>query len=121
MTMGCRQVVRHRFLVPVCAGSNPAIPANKSSRLLSAIFIGREFSKSKRTRRLRRVQMTSEGQNLSNVLPVRKFGFLNSSLSSMISRDSLSIMCVELMLSTSMIGLDQILSRASCICPESSS
>ena len=39
LTMGRRQVVRQRFLVPSYAGSNPAAPANKSSRLLSAIFI----------------------------------------------------------------------------------
>ena len=31
--LGCRQVVRHRFLVPAFAGSNPATPAKAQSDL----------------------------------------------------------------------------------------
>ena len=37
--MGCGQVVRRLILAQEIVGSNPTTPANKSSRLLSAIFI----------------------------------------------------------------------------------
>ena len=39
-SLGYGQVVRHRFLVPCIAGSNPAIPANEGGeRLLAAFFV----------------------------------------------------------------------------------
>ena len=36
--LGRRQVVRHRFLVPAFAGSNPAAPASSSGRELLELF-----------------------------------------------------------------------------------
>ena len=40
LLLGYGQVVRHRFLVPCIAGSNPAIPANEGGeRLLAAFFV----------------------------------------------------------------------------------
>ena len=42
--LGCRQVVRHRFLVPAFPGSNPGTPAILSGQHLPVDFAARSAS-----------------------------------------------------------------------------